>query len=130
MRWVRSESTASTESRRLRHLFILWIGAFFLHTIADPAATYIDVTILEIGVETNPFIRSWLDKGIGMFVLIHIPLYIFGIIGIMVIRWLFKQGSEREQKQVYCLSIIVLGGINIWGALLVLNNLWLIWIIS
>jgi len=109
---------------------LLWIGAFFFHTIADPAVTYIAVTILEVGVETNPFIRSWLDEGIEMFVLIHIPLYIFGIIGAVVIRWLFKQGSEREQKQVYYLSIIVLGVINVWGALLVLNNLWVIWIMS
>ena len=72
--------------------------------------------------------RLWLNKGVGMFVLIHIPLYALGIVGFVLLRWLIKQGSEHEQRQVYYLSVIVLSAITIWGAVLVFNNLWVIWI--
>ena len=119
---------ASTEGRRLKQLLFLWIGAFFFHTVADPVTTYVAVTHLEVGVEANPFMRLWLNKGVGMFVLIHIPLYALGIVGFVLLRWLIKQGSEHEQRQVYYLSVIVLSAITIWGAVLAFNNLWIIWI--
>jgi hypothetical protein len=121
---------ALTKENRLKQLLVLWISAFFFHTVADPATTYVAVTHLGVGVETNPFIRVWLDKGVGNFILIHIPLYALGVVGFVFLRWLIKQGSEHEQRQVYYLSVIVLCGINIWGVVLVFNNLWVIWIMS
>jgi hypothetical protein len=125
-----SVSPESAKKRRLKHLLILWIGAFFFHAVADPVVTYIAVTLLEAGVETNPFIRGWLNQGIGMFVLIHIPLFILGVVGWMILRWLIKQELKQEQKSVYYLSVIALVVINLWGAILVLNNLWVIWIMG
>lgn len=113
----------STEERRFKKILILWIGAFFFHTVADPATTYVAVTHLQVGVETNPFIRLWLNKGVGMFVLIHVPLYVIGVVGFVLLQWLIEQGSEHDQRQVYYLSVIVLSGINIWGAVLAFNNL-------
>ena len=118
---------APTEQGRLKQLLVLWISAFFFHTVADPATTYVAVSHLEVGVETNPYMRLWLNKGVGMFVLIHIPLYALGIVGFVLLRWLLKQSSGHEQRQVYYLSVIVLSGINIWGVVLVSNNLWVIW---
>lgn len=123
-----SVSPESAEKRRLKHLLILWIGAFFFHAVADPVVTYIAVTLLEAGVETNPFIRGWLNQGIGMFILIHIPLFILAVVGWMILRWLIKRELKQEQRSVYHLSVIVLVVINLWGAILVLNNLWVIWI--
>ena len=123
----RSVFPASTEEQQLQQLLILWISAFLFHTVADPATTYVAVSHLEVGFETNPYMRLWLNKGVGMFVLIHIPLYALGIVGFVLLRWLIKQSSGHEQKQVYYLSVIVLSGINIWGVVLVSNNLWVIW---
>jgi len=127
---LRSHFFTTIQAERIYCIKLLWILCFLFHTILDPAITYVAVVMLEVGIESNPFIQRWLDKGIGMFVLIHIPVYIFGIIGFMILQWLFNQGSKQEQRQVYYLSIIVLGGVNIWGVVLVLNNLWVIWITS
>jgi hypothetical protein len=126
----RSVFPASAEEQQLQQLLILWISAFFFHTVADPAITYIAVIHLEAGIEANPFMRLWLEKGVGIFVLIHVPLYVIGVVGFVLLRWLIKQGSKHEQRQVYYLSVIVLSGINIWGTVLVFNNLWVIWIMS
>lgn len=115
------------ERQQLKHILLLWISAFFFHTIADPAVTYVAVVLLDAGVEANPFLRGWLHEGLSSFILIHTPLYVIGILGFLVLRWLFKRGSEREQNRVYYLSIVVLSGINLWGVLLVSNNLWVIW---
>jgi hypothetical protein len=116
----------STEKARIRQMLILWVGAFFLHTVADPTVTYVAVVLLDAGVEANPFLQRWIRDGIFSFIAIHIPLYVTGFLGFLILRWLFRQGSDHEQMRVYYLSIVVLSGINLWGMLLVFNNLWVI----
>jgi hypothetical protein len=118
----------NTEKQQLRQLSILWCGGFILHTIFDPVVTYTGVVMLEVGTELNPLMQPWLRSGFRSFLLIHTPLYVFGIIGLATIRWLFQRANGREQLQVYYLSIVVLSAVSFWGILLVLNNLWAIWI--
>jgi hypothetical protein len=121
---------ATAQVDRIYQIKLLWICCFLLHTILDPAITYVAVAILEVGIEANPFIRRYLNAGIVVFVAIHLPIYVIGVIGYVVLRWLVQHGTEDEQRRVYYLSIITLVGINIWGAVLVLNNLRVIWIMS
>lgn len=126
----RSRALLLPSDQQLRHVLILWISAFFFHTVADPTVTYVAVNLLEVGTETNPFIQSQLDRGFLRVVLMHIPLYILGIAGFVVLQWLLNRGSEQEQRHVYYLSLTLLSVINIWGIWLVWNNLRVIWIMS
>jgi hypothetical protein len=117
---------ASTEKVQLKQILILWVCAFFFHTVADPTVTYIAVILLDAGVEANPFLQQWIHNGLFSFIVVHIPLYVTGFLGFLILRWLFKQGADHEQMRIYYLSIIVLSAINLWGVLLVFNNLWVI----
>lgn len=96
-------------------------GVLF-YIVADPAITYFAVIILDVGVEANPFMRRYLNAGIDVFVLIHIPIYVIGVVGYVIFRWLVRHGTDAEQRRVYYLSVIILSGINIWGAVLDFNN--------
>jgi len=118
---------ATTEEQRIQHLSVLWCSAFIFHTILDPVTTYIVVVIFDAGTELNPLIKPWLQDGLRSFFLIHLPLYVLGICGLMILRWLFMQANDFEQLQAYYLSVFVLSGISVWGLLLVLNNLWVVW---
>lgn len=111
------------ELSRIRNILILWIIAFVFHTILDPVTTYIAVVIMNSGYETNPFLQGWLHEGFYSFLLIHLPLYGMCLVGLIVLPWLFRQAGEYEQTLIYYLSVTVFGGVILWGALLILNNL-------
>jgi hypothetical protein len=118
---------AGTLPDRLRHLKLLWICAFLLHAVLDPLITYISIRVLDTGYESNAFMRVWLNDGIGSFLLIHIPLFLYGVVGFLLLRWLLKLGNESQQAQVYYLSVGILGGAIIWGGVVVINNMWVLW---
>lgn len=115
-----------TEQNYQGKLLVLWVGAFFFHTVADPLATYVAVEVLAVGVEANPVVRTWLQAGPGVYLLAHLPLYAIGVGGFVVLRWLLARGTARERRQVYLLSVVVLSAINVWGFALVCNTLWVI----
>jgi hypothetical protein len=118
---------ATSLPARINQVKTLWFCTFFLHAILDPFITYLSIGVLGIGYESNPFLREWLNEGIGPFVLIHIPLLVIAIVGFLILRWFLSHGDESEQTQVYYLSVLILGGAIIWGGLVVINNLWVLW---
>jgi hypothetical protein len=110
-----------------RSLCLLGI-AVGLHTIVDPALTYLAVIHLEVGFEMNSLMRPWLRAGLIPFILIHLPVYAFSIGAGVTFRWLLQQASGREQMVIYYLSVIGFSGLICWGLALVANNLWILWI--
>jgi hypothetical protein len=115
------------QDRQIQRILFLWCFVFFLHAVADPAITYLAVVILDVGTEVNPLLRVWLQHGWRSFLLIHVPLYALGVGGFVLLRWLFRQADRHEQRQAYWLALIVMSGLSIWGVVLVVNNLWVIW---
>lgn len=116
--------TRAQQTRRCLAVFSL---AVVLHTVLDPAITYVAVGYLEVGAEANPLMRQWLHAGIVPFIAIHIPLYALSIGAGLALRWLLQQATGREQVAVYYVSLVAASGLACWGLVLVINNLWVIW---
>jgi len=63
--------------QRIKIVAILYTTAGFLHGVADPGISYIGIEILDQAYEANPIMRVPMQRGLGIFILVHIPLYIF-----------------------------------------------------
>jgi len=116
-----------SQSQQVRRSLCLLAIAIGLHTVVDPAITYLVVIYLEVGFETTPFIQTRLHAGLFPFILMHIPVYVLSIGAALTFRWLLQQASGREQIAVYYLSIIGFSGLICWGLAIVLNNIWVLW---
>jgi hypothetical protein len=97
--------------------------AVFLHAIADPAVTVLAVSVLERGVEANPFIRWQLAGPPQRLIVWHL-----GLIGVaLTIFWalarLLQLGEPADRRRAYQLSIIGLWLLIGWGLLLVAQAL-------
>ena len=114
---------ATTETTRIRQSSLLLAVALCLHTVVDPALTYLAVVHLQVALEANPFINRWLQAGLGPFVAIHLPVYALGGAAIVTLRWLYHTATPREQE----LSVIGFSGLLLWGAILVANGLVVLW---
>lgn len=125
---VISNRWATTQQTRIRHSWWLIIVAFCLHVIVDPALTYLAVAHLDLAREANPFIRYWLTAGTVPFVLIHLPMYVFCGISLVIVRRLYRSATVREQVIMYRLSVVGFSGLILWGILLSLNALRVIWL--
>jgi len=119
---------ATTEAERIRHSCVLLAVAFCLHTVADPALTYLGVVHFEVATEANPFIEQWLQAGLWPFIAIHLPVYALGAGSIVCLRWLYQAATPREQELMYYSSMIGFSGLILWGAILILNSLFVLWI--
>lgn len=109
--------------QRLRRLSVLFGTAIFLHGVADPAVTYVSINLFNVGYETNPFIRQGLQAGALGFFILHLPLYIITIGAFAGISWLIKIADGPTQTRLYYFSLIITGGIVLWGILIVGWNL-------
>lgn len=125
---VRLADWLSAQTQRTRRSLCLLAVAVILHTVVDPAVTYLVVIHFEVGFETNPFMRLWLYAGPLSFILIHLPIYAFSIGAGLAFRWLLQRASGTEQMAIYYLSMIGFSGLICWGLVLVANNLWVLWI--
>lgn len=118
---------ATTETDRIRQSSLLLAAALCLHTVVDPALTYLAVVHFEVALEANPFIKRWLRAGLGSFVAIHLPVYALGGVAIVTLRWLYHTATPREQELLYYLSVIGFSGLLLWGTILVANGLAVLW---
>jgi hypothetical protein len=118
----------SLEAQRIRRSLSVFTVAALLHTVVDPAVTYLAVVHFEVGSELNTFLRPWLHAGLFPFVLVHLPLYALSISGGLALRYLLQRASTRERVIIYYLSLAGFGGVACWGLLLVGNTLWVLWI--
>jgi len=125
MRRLRLEFICEEYKRdyRVRRFWKLGLAAVFVHIVLDPLTTYISVVTFGVGIEANSWLAAYLHAGGWAFVKIHLPLLFF--IGAIFIgfTWLFSISSKRETRQLYILSILTWGGIILWGILVVVNNL-------
>ena len=111
---------------RVRRFWVLGLAALLLHTVLDPLLTYLAVNVFEVGVETNLWLATYLNQGLFMFTLIHLPLYLGVFLMMGLFTWLFSRASESEATQLYWLSVVIWSGIILWGILIVGNNLWVL----
>lgn len=119
---------ATTQQARIWHSCALLIVAFFLHTVVDPALTYLAVVHFEVAYETNPFIRQWLAAGAIPFIFIHFPMYVFCGVALISLRWFYRTATEWEQYVIYSVSMIGFSGLICWGILLALNGVRVLWL--
>lgn len=111
---------------RVRRFWILGLAALLLHTVLDPMLTYLAVNVLDVGVETNLWLATYLNQGLTTFIGIHLPLYLGSLLMMSAFTWLFSRASESEATQLYWLSIGTWSAIILWGILIVGNNLWVL----
>ena len=123
-----STRLATTQQARIRHSCALLIVAFVLHTIVDPALTYLAVVQFEVAYETNPFMRQWLAAGPIPFILIHVPMYAFCGVALILLRWFYRTATEWEQYVIYSVSMIGFSGLICWGILLAVNGVRVLWL--
>ena len=117
-----------TSSSQLRYSSLLLLVAFGLHTIVDPALTYLAVVHFDVATEANPFIDRWLQAGLGPFIAIHLPMYALGVGLLAWLRRLYRAATPREQVYLYYLSMLGFSGLTLWGLALVVNNAATLWI--
>ena len=123
-----SNRWATTEQARIRHSCWLLTVACCLHLVVDPALTYLAVVHLDAAREANPLLRRWLTAGGLSFISIHIPMYLLSGAALVVIRRLYRSATAREQVVMYQLSVVGFSGFILWGLLLSLNALRVIWL--
>jgi len=111
---------------RLQRFWIAGLVAIFLHAVADPFVTYFAVNVYGVGIETNPWLSGYLENGWQSFFLAHIPLYVLILAFFIAFTWLYSFGSESEKQQTYRLAMALWLLIILWGAFVVVNNIWVL----
>jgi hypothetical protein len=76
-----------------------------------------------MGYEGNPIMRVPMRQGLGMFLLIHIPLYLGLFIAYVTTVDLMKTELERGKKSTYRLALVGLTLLIGWGIWLNLTNI-------
>lgn len=108
---------------RVRRFWKLGLAAIFVHVVLDPLVTYVAVAVLQVGVESNPWLAQYLSGGGWEFAIIHLPLVVLVSTIFLAYTWLFTRSSDREATQLYLLSVVFWSVILVWGCLVVGNNL-------
>lgn len=115
------ERSTDFSDQRIKRIATLYLTAGFLHGVVDPSISYIGIELLNWTYEANPIMRAPMEQGLGVFILIHIPLYFgVGIAHILTVELMtidFKQGKQST----YYAALIGLSLIIMWGLLL---NIW------
>lgn len=118
--------------QRIKTVAILYTTAGFLHGVVDPGLSYIGIEILDQAYEANPIMRAPMQQGLGVFILIHIPLYIFvGTAHVLTIDFMTTEFEQGKQLTYYTaltgLSLIIGWGLwlNIWNIAVLLMTMWL-----
>ena len=117
------EQSTDFSDNRIKAVAILYILTWFLHGVLDPGISYISIEIFEMGYEGNPIMRVPMQQGIGVFILIHIPLYLGVFIAYVTTVGLMKTEFERGKSSTYHLALIGLLLLIGWGIWLNLNNI-------
>lgn len=107
---------------RIRRFWALGLIATTIHTILDPLSTYVIVNVLGVGAEANLWLASYLNQGAWPFIAIHVPLYLFVFILLLAFTALFRRATDAEATQLYGLSLIIWGGIILWGLSIIGSN--------
>lgn len=108
---------------RVKTIAILYFCTWLLHGVLDPGISYIGVEIFEMGYEGNPIMRVPMRQGLGMFILIHIPLYIGLFLAYVITVDLMKTEFEQGKSSTYLLALVGLSLLIGWGIWLNLNNI-------
>lgn len=83
---------------QLTRLWWLFTVALLIHGVIDPGLTFVLITSTDLVRELNPLIRWGLNEGIGMLVLLHLPLYVVAIAIFAGITKLMQLVSDQEAK--------------------------------
>ena len=108
---------------KLRRVYLLLGITWLLHAVGDPVVTFLAVNVFEVAVEANPLFRGVLDQGAVPFALAHVPLFVGGLLALMMFTILFDRAEGGERMRLYWFT---LGGFSIlilWGIALVTWNL-------
>lgn len=108
---------------RIKIVAILYFFIWFLHGVLDPGISYIGIEIFEMGYEGNPIMRVPMREGLGVFILIHIPLYLGVFIAYVTTVDLMKREFEQGKSSTYQLALVGLLLLIGWGIWLNLNNI-------
>lgn len=119
--WLIERSTDFSDSR-IQTIAIFYCAIWFLHGVLDPGISYIGIEVFELGYEGNPIMRIPMQQGLGVFILIHIPLYLGLFIAYLTTVDLIKTEFERGKSSTYRLALVCLTLLTGWGIWLNLNN--------
>jgi len=108
---------------RIKIIAILYFCTWFLHGVLDPGISYIGIEVFEMGYEGNPIMRVPMRQGLGVFIIIHIPLSLGLFIAYLTTVDLMKTEFERGKNSTYQLALVGLLLLIGWGIWLNLNNI-------
>jgi hypothetical protein len=114
--------------RRIKLVGILYATVGVLHGVVDPGISYIGIEILARASEANPSMRGSMQRGLGVFVLTHLPLYLFvGVAHVLTVEFMTTEFNHGTQSTYYAavtgLSLVVSWGVclNLWNIAVLLT---------
>lgn len=123
MRPVLKSHSEIKEEYRLQRVWILGSAALVIHGILDPFVSYLAIRVFNVADELNPLMVPYFEGSIVDLLLIHIPLFLITITGLILLTWLFSLGSDSQKQRVYRLALAVFSLMILWGLGVVANNL-------
>jgi hypothetical protein len=102
---------------------MLGLTALTIHGILDPFVSYLAIRVFNVADELNPLMAPYFEGSIVDLLLIHVPLFLITITGLLLLTWLFSLGSDSQKQQVYRLALAVFSLMILWGLVVVVNNL-------
>ena len=112
-----------TIDRRVRRIWALGLLALLIHGLIDPVISYLAIQVFDVADELNPLMAPYFEGSIVDLLLIHIPLFLITITGLILLTWLFSLGTDSQKQQVYRLALAVFSLMILWGLVVVVNNL-------
>jgi hypothetical protein len=107
---------------RIRTIAALYFAVGMLHGVFDPAISYLGVEVFGVVTEANPLIRSSIRRGLSVFVLIHLLLYLFiGVAYVLTVQLMIIE-FERGIHSTYYAAVIGLALFIAWGTWLNVRN--------
>lgn len=116
------EQSTDFSDSRIKNVAILYCVIWLLHGVLDPGISYIGIEVFELGYEGNPIMRIPMQQGLGVFILVHIPLYVGLFIAYVTTVDLIKTEFERGKSTTYRLALAGLTLLIGWGIWLNLSN--------
>lgn len=111
---------------KLRRVYLLLGIAWLFHAVGDPVVTFLAVNVLDVAVETNPLLRGPLNQGAVPFALAHVPLFVMGLLVLVMFTILFDYAEGEERTRLYWLTLGGFSVIILWGIALVGWNLFVL----
>lgn len=115
--------TETINDRRIRRVWLIGFTALTIHGILDPFVSYLAIRVFDVADELNPLMAPYFQGSIVDLFLVHLPLFLITITGLILLTWLFSLGTDSQKEQVYRLALAVFSLMILWGLGVVANNL-------